>query len=58
MSNMLLGKSRGQLLITPVRIKSPGQNRNDDQPWMCLVVKVKSDSVKNSIASEPGMLGP
>ena len=58
MSNMLLGKSRGQLLITPVRIKSLGQNRNDDQPWMCLVVKVKSDSVKNNIALEPGMLGP
>ena len=25
---------------------------------MCLVVKVKSDAVKNNIAQEPGMLGP
>ena len=25
--------------------------------WICLVVKVNSDSVKNSIAQEPGMLG-
>jgi len=57
-SNMLLGKSRGQLLIAPVRIKSRGQSRNDDQLWMCLVLKVKSNSVKNNIASEPGMLGP
>ena len=58
MSNMLLGKSRGQLLIAPVRIKSLGQSKNDDRLWMCLVLKVKSDSVKNNIASEPGMLGP
>ena len=25
---------------------------------MCLVVKIKSDAVKNIIAQEPGMLGP
>ena len=47
MSNMLLGKSRAQLLTAPIGIKSLGQSRNDDQLWMCLVVKVKSDSVKN-----------
>ena len=49
-SNMLLGKSRGQLLIAPEIIKQLGQSRNDAQLWICLVMKVKSDNVKNSIA--------
>ena len=49
-SNMLLGKSRGQLLIAPERMRVLGQCRNDAQLWMCLVVKVKSDAVKNNIA--------
>ena len=47
MSNMLLGKSRAQLLTAPIGIKSLGQSRNDDQLWMCLVVKVKSEAAKN-----------
>ena len=47
-SNVLLGKSRGQLLIAPERIKWLGQSGNDTQLWMCLVVKVKSDAVKNN----------
>ena len=34
------------------------QYRNDAQLWMCLVMKVKSDVAKSSIASDPGMLGP
>ena len=34
-----------------------GQSGNDAQLWMYLVVKLKSDAVKN-IAKEPGMLGP
>ena len=50
MSNMLLGKSRGQLLIAPERMKKLGQSGNDTQLWVCLVVKVKSDAVKNDIA--------
>ena len=33
-------------------------SRNNAQLWMCLMVKVKSDAVKNNIAQEPGMLGP
>ena len=45
-SNMLLGKSRGQLLIAPERIKWLGQSRNDAQFWMYLAVKVKLDAVK------------
>ena len=55
--NMLLGKSGRQLQTAP-RMKQLGQSRNNTQLWMCLVVKVKSDAVKNNIAYEPGMLGP
>ena len=57
-SNMLLEKSRGQLLIAPERMKWQGQSRNDAQLWMHLVVKVKSNAIKNNIAWEPGMLAP
>ena len=32
------------------RMKWLGQCRNDVQLWMCLVVKIKSDDVKNNIA--------
>ena len=44
---MLLEKSRE---ITPERMKSLGQSGNVAKLWMCLVVKVKSDTVKNNIA--------
>ena len=57
-SNMLLGKNGGQLLIAPEKMKQLGQSRNYVQMWMCLVVKVKSDTVKNSTAQESGMLRP
>ena len=56
-STMLLGKSGGQLLIVPERMKWLGQIGNDTQLWMCLVLKVKSDAIKNNTAQEPGMLG-
>ena len=46
---MILGKSGGQLLTAPVRMKHLGQSGNDAQLWMCLVVKVKFDAVKNNI---------
>ena len=36
--------------------KQLGQRRNDTQLWMCLVVKVKFNVVKNNIAQKPGML--
>ena len=55
---MLLRKSRGQLLIAPEKKKWLGQSGNDTQLWMCLVVKVKSNDVKNNIAKETGMLDP
>ena len=38
-------------------MKRLSQSRNDAQLWLYLVVKVKSDAVKNTIAYEPGMLG-
>ena len=47
--NMLLGKSGGQLLIAPERMKQLGQRRNDPLLWMCLVMKVKSYAIQNSI---------
>ena len=47
MSNMLPGKS-GE--IAPERMKQLGQSGIDAQLWMCLVVKVKSDAIKNNSA--------
>ena len=52
---MLLGKTRE---IDPEKMKWLGQSRNNAELWMCLVVKVKSDAIKNNIAEKPGMLGP
>ena len=50
-SNMLLGRSRGQLLTAPGRMKWLGQSRNNALLWMCLVGEgKKSDAVKNHIA--------
>ena len=48
-SNMLLEKSE-ELLIASERMKWLGQSGNDAQLWMCLVIKVKSDAAKNSVA--------
>ena len=48
---MLLGKSGEQLLIAPERMKQLGQSGNNAQLWMCLVVKVKSDAIKNNIGT-------
>ena len=46
-SNMLK-KKNGE--IAPERMKWMDQSRNNAQLWMCLVVKVKSDAVKNNIS--------
>jgi len=43
----LLGKNRE---IVPERMKRMGQSKNNTQFWMCLVVKVTSDVVKNNSA--------
>ena len=42
----------------PERMKKLGQSRNDVQLWMCLVMMVKSDAVRNNTAQNAGMLGP
>ena len=39
-------------------MKRLSKSRNDAQLWMCLVVEVKSNAVKNNIAQEHGMLDP
>ena len=36
--------------ITPERMKLLDPSENDTQLWMCLVVEVKFDAVKNNIA--------
>ena len=45
-------------MIASERMKRLGQSGNDAQCWMCLVVKVKSDAVKNNTAQETGTLHP
>ena len=47
MPNKLLEKSRE---IAPEGMKRMKQSRNNAHLWMSLVVKVKSDAVKNNIA--------
>ena len=54
---MLLRKRRGQLLIVSERTKRLSQSGNSTQLWMCLVVKVKLDAVKNNTTYKTGMLG-
>ena len=49
-SHVLLEKNRGQLVTAPERMKRVVQTGNDTQLWMCLVVKVKFDAVKNNTA--------
>jgi len=44
---MLLGKNGD---IAPQRMKRLGQSRNDAQLWMCVVMKVKCDAIKNNAA--------
>ena len=53
--NMLLENS-GEII--PEKMKSLSQSKKDAELWLCLVVQVKSDAVKNNIAQEPGMLVP
>ena len=42
----------------PRRMKRLIQSRNNAKLWMCLVVRLKSDAVKDSSALELGMLHP
>ena len=52
---MLLEKS-GE--IAPKGMKRLSQNGNSPQLWICLMVKVNSDAVKNNTVQGSGMLGP
>ena len=54
-SNMLLEKSKE---IAPEGMKRLSQSGNNPQLRTYLVVKGTSNSVKNNIAQEHGMLGP
>ena len=36
--------------IAPEKMKRLSQSENDAQLWICLVMKVKSNAVKNNIA--------
>ena len=45
--NILLEKKRE---IAPKGMKKLSESRNNTQLWMCLVVKLRSDAVKNNIA--------
>ena len=49
-SSMLLGKSKGQLLLVPEKKKQLGQSGNVAQLCLCLVVKVKFNAVSNNTA--------
>ena len=55
-SNMLLRKSGGQVLVAPVRLKQLGQSWNDAQLWMCLVVKKKKKAERQWRTKEPAVL--
>ena len=44
--------------ITPERMKTQSQSKNNTHLWMGLVTKVKSDAIKNNVVEEPGMLSP
>ena len=46
------------ITVIQVMLKKLNQSKNNVQLWMCLVMKVKPDAAKNSIAQEHGMLGP
>ena len=46
----LVGVQYAPREIAPEGMKRLSQSENDTQVWMSLVVKVKSDAVKNNIA--------
>ena len=43
--------------MAPKIMKMLGQSGNVVQLWMCLVLKVKSNAIKNNTAQELGTLG-
>ena len=52
-SNVILGERGGQLLGTinsSTMYGRLGQSRNNTQLWMCLVLKVNFNAIKNNIS--------
>ena len=47
-----------EIINSSRKVEELGQRRNNTPCWMCLVVKVKPNAIKNNTAYEPGMLGP
>ena len=47
-----------QRKLAPEGMKRLSQSGNNTQLWTCLVVKGMSNSVKNNVAQEHGMLDP
>ena len=43
------GEEQRAIMVTSVRTMQLGPRGNDSQLWMCLAVKIKSDTIKNSI---------
>ena len=51
-------KEQGAITDSSSKNEVAGPKQTQCSVVMCLVVKVKSDAVKNNIAQKPGMLGP
>ena len=51
------GENQREIVNSSKKNEAKGQSIIDTRLWMCLMLKVKIDAVKNNIAYEPGMLG-
>ena len=51
------GEKQREIVNSSKKDEAKGQSRSDTQLWMCLMLKVKINAVKNNIAYELGMLG-
>ena len=51
------GEKQREIVNSSKKNEAKGQSIIDTRLWMCLMLKVKIDAVKNNIAYEPGMLG-
>ena len=49
-SSLPLKQSGGQSLIPQTELEQLGQSGSEAQLWVCLVVKIRSDAVKNNNA--------
>ena len=51
-------KEQGAITDSSSKNEVAGPKQTQRSVVMCLVVKVKSDAVKNNITQKPGVLGP